>query len=176
MRTNAAGPGRGPLPPVLSIVGKSDSGKTTLLERLIPALAARGLRVGALKHDAHDYETDTPGKDSHRLRSAGARATAVASATKISLVETWDREPALYDIVARYFPDVDLVLTEGYKRGPAPKIEVVRAARSTEGICTPDELVAVVTDVDVDFGVPRVALDDVEAVAEVVVGWLEAQR
>jgi molybdopterin-guanine dinucleotide biosynthesis protein MobB len=168
-----ASPGR---IPVLSVVGKSDSGKTTLLERLISELVRRGLAVGTLKHDAHDYDIDTPGKDSYRHRAAGAATSAVASGTKITMIASWDAEPSLFDLVDRYFDDVDLVLTEGYKSGPAPKIEVVRSARSTEPLCTPDELVLLVTDGELGMGVPTVGLDDVEGVADAVEAWLAIER
>lgn len=162
--------------PVLSVVGKSDSGKTTLLERLIAELVERGLKVGTLKHDAHDYDIDTPGKDSFRHRAAGAAVSAVASDTKITMVASWGAEPSLSDLVDRYFDDVDLVLTEGYKSGPAPKIEVVRSARSTEPLCAPEELVLLVTDADLDMGAPTVALDDIEGVADAVEAWLAEER
>lgn len=162
--------------PVLSVVGKSDSGKTTLLEGLIAELVERGLAVGTLKHDAHDYDIDTPGKDSYRHRAAGAAKSAVASKTKITMVGSWDAEPSLFDLVDSYFADVDLVLTEGYKSGPAPKIEVVRSARSTEPLCAPDELVLLVTDAGLDLGVPTVALNDIEGVADAVEAWLAEER
>jgi molybdopterin-guanine dinucleotide biosynthesis protein MobB len=162
------------VPKVISIIGKGGSGKTTLLERLIPELGRRGLTVGVLKHDSHNHETDTPGKDTYRLRLAGAPVTALASPRRITMIETWQEEPALPEVVDRYFDGVDLVLTEGYKSGPAPKIEVVRRERSEEPLCGRGEPLLLVTDTELDLGVPRVGLDDVAAIADAVIRWLEA--
>jgi molybdopterin-guanine dinucleotide biosynthesis protein B len=160
------------MPKVISIVGKGGSGKTTLLERVLPVLAARGLVIGVVKHDAHDHETDTPGKDTYRLRQAGAAVTALVSPRRVTSIETFSEEPSLDDVVREHFAGMDLVLTEGYKSGPAPKIEVVRRDRSSEPICGPEELLLLVTDVDLDVGVPRVGLDDVEAVARTILEWM----
>jgi molybdopterin-guanine dinucleotide biosynthesis protein B len=157
--------------PVVSIVGKGDSGKTTFLEKLIRELASRGVRVATVKHHVHDYDIDVPGKDSWRHAKAGAVATMVSSPEKFSLIRHVDTEFTLPDL-ARIAHDsqCDLLLTEGYKREGVNRVEVSRAARSDELICTPEEMIALVTDNDaVSYdGVPRFGLDDAAGVADLV--------
>jgi len=154
--------------PIISVVGRSDVGKTTLLEKLIPELKRRGYRVATVKHHAHPgFEIDRPGKDSWRHAQAGSDHVVIAAPDKVASIRRVDREPTL-DEIAATITDVDIILTEGYKRTDKPKIEVIRAARSPEPICVPDELVAVVSDVDPPFDVPRFDLDDVSGLADLI--------
>ena len=122
--------------PILSVVGKSDSGKTTLLEGLIRELKQRGYRVGTIKHDAHSFEIDVPGKDSWRHAQAGSDHVVISSPLRVASIRRVEREPQLEELAAG-MTDVDIILTEGYKRGNAPKIEVSRRARSSTLICRP---------------------------------------
>ena len=155
-------------PPIISIVGRSDVGKTTLLEKLIPELKRRGYRVATVKHHAHPgFEIDQPGKDTWRHARAGSDHVVIAAPDKVASIRRVDREPTL-DEIAATITDVDIILTEGYKRADKPKIEVVRAARSSEPICTPDELLAIVSDVDVSFDIPRFDLDDVRGLVDLI--------
>ncbi len=166
--------------PVVSIVGRTNSGKTTLIERLIPELRARGYRVGTVKHHHHgDFEADTPGKDSWRHARAGAAAVALSSRARLAVFKSVEKEPSLDEIVARYLDGMDIVLTEGFKEGEKPKIEVVRRARGEPPLCTDrDHLVALATDDvphavqewGVKFGVPVFALDAPAAIADFVEG------
>jgi len=112
--------------PIISIVGRSDSGKTTLIERLVPELARRGYRVGTVKHDVHGFDIDHPGKDSYRHFQSGSAVTVISSPTKVAMVRKVSNELRLDEIVHRYLADVDLVLTEGYKQENKLKIELVR--------------------------------------------------
>ncbi|MGB9775273.1 MAG: molybdopterin-guanine dinucleotide biosynthesis protein B [Anaerolineae bacterium] len=153
--------------PVISIVGKSGVGKTTLLEKLIPELKRRGYRVATVKHDVHGFEIDRPGKDTWRHAQAGSDHVVIASPNRIAHIQRLERELTLPEIVAT-IQDVDIVLTEGYKRGPAPKIEVSRAERSRELLCTPEELVAIATDQPYDLDVPQFGLDDVAGLADLI--------
>ncbi len=155
------------MPPVVSIVGKSGVGKTTLLEKLIPELKRRGYRVATVKHDVHGFEIDHPGKDTWRHAQAGSDHVVIASPNRIAHIQRLERELTLPEIVAT-IQDADIVLTEGYKRGPAPKIEVSRAERSRELICTPEELVAIATDQPYDLDVPQFGLDDVAGLADLI--------
>lgn len=155
------------MPPVISIVGKSGVGKTTLLEKLIPELKRRGYRVATVKHDVHGFEIDQPGKDTWRHARAGSDHVVIASPNRIAHIQKLDRELTLPEIVATIH-DADIVLTEGYKRGPAPKIEVSRAERSRELICAPEELVAIATDHPYDLDVPQFGLDDVVGLADLI--------
>ncbi len=157
--------------PIVSIVGKGDSGKTTFLEKLIRELTRRGVRVATAKHHVHDHEIDTPGKDSWRHARAGAVTTMVSSPEKFSLVRSVEREMTLPEIerVAAY-ADCDILLTEGYKREGLNRIEVSRLARSDELVCGPGEAFALVTDNPaVACGdAPVFALDDAAGVADLI--------
>jgi len=113
--------------PIISIVGRSDSGKTTLIERLVPELSRRGYRVGTVKHDVHGFDIDHPGKDSYRHFQAGATATVISSPEKAALVRKVPVELRLDEIVSNYLSDMDIVLTEGFKQENKLKIELVRA-------------------------------------------------
>ena len=157
--------------PVVSVVGKGDSGKTTFLEKLIRELTARGVRVATVKHHVHDYDIDTPGKDSWRHARAGARTTMVCSPEKFAMIREIEVEPTLPEIaVMAAETGCDILLTEGYKREGVNRIEISRRARSDELICTPDQMLALVTDNDeLGFdGVPRFGLDDHAAVADLI--------
>ncbi|MBE2277945.1 MAG: molybdopterin-guanine dinucleotide biosynthesis protein B [Rhodobacteraceae bacterium] len=113
---------------VYGIMGWSASGKTTLIERLIPLFVARGLRVSTVKHVHHEVDLDSPGKDSWRHRNAGAEEVILASRQRLALMrEHRGAEPPLTEVLARLAP-VDLVLVEGYKRDTHPKVELWRAA------------------------------------------------
>ena len=149
---------------VLGILAHVDSGKTTLLEKLIPLLRARGLKVGVIKHDGHDFTPDVPGTDSFRLREAGAEGVAVFSGQRYLLTEAFRlTEQDLLALFERH--GYDLVLMEGFKESGWPKIEVVRSAISNEPASF--EPLAVVGDVPgADF-----ALDEPEALAD----WIAAQ-
>ena len=155
--------------PVISIVGASESGKTTFLEKLIPELAARGYRVGAVKHDAHGFEMDREGKDTWRLRRAGAQVIAISSPDQFASIRRTDREMSLEEIAGRFFWTEDILITEGFKREHYPKIEVFRSALEPKPICGPgDNLIAIVSDDTVDMQVPGFSSTDWRAVAEFI--------
>lgn len=155
---------------IISIVGKTKSGKTTLIEKLIPALEQRGVRVGTIKHDVHRFDMDRPGKDTYRHFKAGARAVLIASPDKLALQKRLSAQVTLDELAGQYMDDVDLVLTEGYKSEDKPKIEVFRKQEHDAPLCGPgDNLAAVVTDDDVDVDCPVFGLDDVVAVAEFII-------
>jgi molybdopterin-guanine dinucleotide biosynthesis protein B len=157
-------------PPIIPFVGKSGTGKTTFLEKLLPALVARGLRVAVVKHDVHGFELDQPGKDSYRLRQAGAARVAISSPQQFALIGQVEEELPLEELARRYLGDVDLVLAEGYKRSELRKVEVCRAARSSELLCAPEELLAVVSDLRFDLSCPQFGLDDAAGVADLLAG------
>ena len=124
------------MPPIVSIVGQSESGKTTLIEKLIPLLTQRGYRIGTIKHTHHAVDIDRSGKDSARHRTAGAETVMLASPGRIAMFKATASESL--DGLIRYFDDVDLLITEGYKRENKPKIEVLRAAVGSELLCRDD--------------------------------------
>ena len=163
-------------PALVCAVGKSGSGKTTLLEALIPELRALGLRVGAVKHDAHQFDIDVPGKDSWRLGHAGAEAYLVDSPAKLAFVAELDGEARLADLVVRFFTGVDIVVVEGHKLQAPYKIEVFRrAAGHGRPLCAPGEALAMVSDVEVDHE-NVFALDDAAGLARFLAGRLDQLR
>lgn len=122
--------------PIISIVGKTNSGKTTLIEKIIPELKKRGYRVGAIKHDVHQFEIDHEGKDTWRMTAAGANTVIIASAKKMGMVKKLDREYHLDEISGWLIRDVDIIITEGFRKQDKPKIEVTRTG---ELLCTRDD-------------------------------------
>ena len=153
--------------PIVSVVGKSGSGKTTFLEKLLPELKRRGYRVATVKHDIHGFDIDHPGKDTWRHAQAGADAVVISSPWRIALIQRLDEEMTL-DEIAGYVRGVDIIITEGYKRGDKPKIEISRRARSTELICDEEELIAIVTDQTFPLNVPHFDLEDAAGVADLL--------
>ncbi|MBI1920631.1 MAG: bifunctional molybdenum cofactor guanylyltransferase MobA/molybdopterin-guanine dinucleotide biosynthesis adaptor protein MobB [Geobacter sp.] len=156
----------------LSFVAKSGTGKTTLLEKVISELKGRGYRIGAIKHDAHRFDIDHPGKDSHRLAAAGADTMLISSPEKLALVKKHAEAPPIEELLATYFGDVDIVLTEGFKKSGLPKIELHRKERSPTLICRGEEhdpsLIAVASDEPLELDVPVLDLNDPSAVADFV--------
>jgi molybdopterin-guanine dinucleotide biosynthesis protein B len=156
---------------IIGLAGWSGSGKTTLLARLIPCLVARGLKVSTLKHAHHGFDVDLPGKDSHRHRMAGASEVLVASANRWALVHELrgEAEPAFPALLRRLSP-VDLVVIEGYKREQHPKLEVYRAANG-KPLMHPEDpgIVAIASDTPLPAKIPVVRLDDIEAIADIVI-------
>ena len=152
--------------PVYSFIAKSGTGKTTLIEKLIPELKSRGLRVAVMKHDAHEFDVDKPGKDSWRMTHAGADVTVIASATHSAVMEN---RPVPADELLKGIRDVDVILTEGYQQGPWKKIGVHRAASGNVLPVISDRYIAVVADGDVDVPAPHIGLDDVKSLADFIV-------
>ncbi|MGQ9667990.1 MAG: molybdopterin-guanine dinucleotide biosynthesis protein B [Anaerolineae bacterium] len=136
--------------------------------KVIRELKRRGYRVGTIKHDAHDFEMDRAGTDTWRHAQAGSDHVVISSPHKVASIRKVEREASLWEL-AETMTDVDIILTEGYKRGPAPKIEVSRRERSSELICSPAELIAVVSDQHFDIPVPQFDLDDAVGVVDLIV-------
>ena len=155
---------------VVAFVAKSNTGKTTLLEQVIKELKNRGYKVGAIKHDAHSFNIDHPGKDSHRLTAAGADTMLITSPEKLALIKRHEAAPPLEEVVATYFSDMDIVLTEGFKMSSLPKIEVHRQERSPTLLCRGEHhdpmLVAVASDEALNLDVPVLDLNDIKAVTD----------
>ncbi|MCB8814805.1 molybdopterin-guanine dinucleotide biosynthesis protein B [Desulfosporosinus shakirovi] len=154
--------------PVISIVGgKSNSGKTTLLVKIIRAAKGRGWRVATLKHDVHGFEMDQPGKDTWHHAQAGADIVAISSPHKIAIMESVSEDLPLDEVIAR-IQGVDVIFTEGYKRGNKPKIEVFRSAVHQGLLTKPEELIAIASDVSFDNGIPCFGLDDAEGICDLI--------
>jgi molybdopterin-guanine dinucleotide biosynthesis protein B len=154
--------------PIVCVIGRSKSGKTTLLEKLIPEFKRRGYRIATIKHHVHPgIQLDSPGKDTWRHAQAGSDHVIIAAPDKIASIQRVERELTLDELAAR-IRNVDLILTEGYQRSDRPKIEVVRADRSSQPLANPAELVAVVTDLPQLFDCPQFDLDDVAGLADLI--------
>jgi len=163
----------GSVPMIISIVAKSGTGKTTLLEKLLPELKAHGLRVGVLKHHSHLSSFDVPGKDTHRLAEAGAEVVVGASPVQVAVFRRQPGSADLDAVIREHFIGMDLVLTEGYKRGSYPKIEVHRSERSNELLCDVNEILALVTDHPWNLPVPQFDLDDAVGFADFLVRYVK---
>ena len=156
----------------VSFVAKSGTGKTTMLEKVIARLKERGYRVGVVKHDAHRFDIDHPGKDSYRLTAAGADIMLISSPEKLAMVKKHAEAPSIEEILSTYFTDVDIVLTEGFKKSSMPKIELHRKERSATLLCRGEEfdptLVAVASDERLELDVPVLDLNDPLQVADFI--------
>lgn len=155
--------------PIVSIVGKSNSGKTTLIEKLIPELMKRGYKVATIKHNVHGFDIDHEGKDSWRHKKAGAQTTVIASADRVALIEDLDHDHSLDEIRDKYIKGADIILSEGFKGNPFPKIEIFRSELKRELLCKKeDNLLAVVSDVILDIGVPCLDINDITGIADLI--------
>ncbi|MFQ5925034.1 MAG: molybdopterin-guanine dinucleotide biosynthesis protein B [Dehalococcoidia bacterium] len=162
--------------PVVSIVGKSNAGKTTLVERLVAELKGRGYRVATIKHVHRDFELDQSGKDSWRHAQSGSDAVVISSPRKIALIKPGDHDASIEEVLRLIGEDFDIVLSEGFKRGSAPKIEVHRKELKEGLLCPPEELLAIVSDEPLDADVPQFPWDDVSAIASFIEERLIAKR
>jgi molybdopterin-guanine dinucleotide biosynthesis protein B len=158
---------------IIGLAGWSGSGKTTLLTKVIPRIVAHGLTVSTLKHAHHDFDIDVPGKDSHAHRLAGATEVLVGSSRRWALMHELrsEPEPPLAVLLQKLSP-VDIVLIEGYKAEPHPKLEVYRSVLGVPLLAPNDpSIVAIASDVDLPGAkVPVVHLDDADFIADVLIG------
>jgi molybdopterin-guanine dinucleotide biosynthesis protein B len=158
--------------PLFGIAGWSNSGKTTLIEKLARHFAERGLRVASIKHTHHKFDIDAPGSDTQRHRLAGAAETAIVSGSRVAIIEEIDAagEPSLEAVAARLRP-ADIILVEGFKSADIPKIEVRRAAVASEKLlATSDpQVLAIAADYEVEgHGKPVFNLDDTVGIASLI--------
>jgi len=163
---------------VFGIAGWSGSGKTTLLEKLIPALTARGLKVAVIKHAHHGFDIDKPGKDSYRHREAGAVEVLLSCSDRWALMHERrdEAEPTLAELLGHLSP-CDLVLIEGFKEEPVPKLEVYRPAHSKPPLFGErDDIVGIATDGEVQTSLPVLPLNDIAAIADFVMNSLDLQE
>ncbi len=155
--------------PIVSFIGKKKSGKTTVVLGVIQELRSRGYRVAALKHDTHGFDIDVPGTDSYRFREIGAEVVGIASPDKYVWLNTIQEERPLGELARQIREPVDLIITEGFKKQDAPKIEVSRRARSTELVSSPDEVIGIASDQSFPtYPVPQYALDDFRGLADLI--------
>ena len=155
------------LPPIISVVGDSGSGKTTIIEKTVQELTDRGYRVGVVKHHVHGgFDVDKPGKDTWRMAQAGAGAVALVSPNKMFVVKNTTDEMSLLE-VAQMMADVDLIITEGFRSEIHAKILVV-GSELDELPPVSEEVVAVVTDSNEDFGIDSIKLNEFAALCDLI--------
>jgi molybdopterin-guanine dinucleotide biosynthesis protein MobB len=155
--------------PVVSVVGKSNSGKTTLVEKMIGELVRRGYRVATIKHNRHGFEIDHEGKDSWRHKQAGARTTVIASPHRVAVVEDVWEDFDIGELVDRYIREADIVLSEGFKKNPFPKIEVNRREMKQDLLCSiEDNLFAIASDRALMAGVPCLDINDISGLVDII--------
>jgi molybdopterin-guanine dinucleotide biosynthesis protein B len=155
------------MPVIISVVGNTGSGKTTLIVKLVGEFKKRGYKIGTIKHAHHGFDLDKKGKDSYKHKTAGADAVMLVGPEKIALIKN---EPEIRLAgLEKYFSDMDLVLAEGFKRENNPKIEVFRSEGGAEPLCIKENLIAFVTDSDITLSAPKFGLNDIEKLAEMVI-------
>lgn len=159
--------------PIISIVGYSDAGKTTLVEKLVPELKKKGYRVGTIKHTEHESNFDTKGKDSWRHFAAGADAVVTASAGKTVIIRKSDNQPgdshSQLSLLEKHLSDMDVIIAEGFKNAGFPKVEVFRSQAHEAPICRNDKtLIAVVTDDEITLDVPVFGLEESERLSDFI--------
>ncbi|MEA1959335.1 MAG: molybdopterin-guanine dinucleotide biosynthesis protein B [Chloroflexota bacterium] len=162
--------------PVVSIVGQAKSGKTTLIEKLIPELKSRGYRVATVKHTHQDLELDTPGKDSWRYARTGSDAVVISTPKKLALIESLEQDASIKDVIRLIGADFDILLVEGFHDAHVPKIEVHRAKTGKELRCSTEEIKAIVTDEHFDVDLPQFTLDDTAGIIDFIESRIVGKR
>ncbi len=162
--------------PIISIVGKSESGKTTLLESLISELQRRGYKVAIIKHSVEDFELDTVRKDTWRFSQAGSEISAISSGQKLAIFKNMEHDFSPQELSYFISWDYDLILTEGFKQSSYPKIEVHRKEQGRDLVSPPQQLLAVVTDEPLEVDVPQFTRDETQKIADLIEKAMLAQR
>ena len=158
----------GKTPPIISVVGRTDSGKTMFIVKLVAELKKRGYRVATIKHSGDRLDIDHPGKDTWRHARAGADTVLLVSGCRVAIFKKYRTEPGLDDIATSFLEDADIVITEGFKKEAKPKIEVVGKGAGADLLCSREELLAVVGETENDLDVPVFGADDAKGVAELL--------
>jgi molybdopterin-guanine dinucleotide biosynthesis protein B len=164
------------MPPIVSIVGRAKSGKTTLIEKLIGELKSRGYRVATIKHTPQGMSLDKPDKDSWRHLNAGSEATAIGSPDRVMLIKPVTQDPSLDEIVRFLGEDYDIILVEGFKQDSAPKIEVHRKEAGPP-LDAVRKLIAVATDEPLEVKTRQFSLQDIKGLADLLEkGFIQPQQ
>ncbi len=164
--------------PVISFIGSSGAGKTGVMEKVVTELKRRSIRVAVIKHSHHDsFEFDKDGKDSRRYTAAGAETVIVSGPQEMILMQKTGRDTNLDELTRLIDPDIDLILTEGFKNAATPKIEIHRKTVEPELLAEPEQLLAVVTDEKLKVKVPQfdAAKDNTAALTDLIEKWLSEQ-
>lgn len=158
-------------PVLLAISGVKNSGKTTLIEKILPKLKKAGYKVATVKHDGHDFECDIEGTDTYKHRKAGAFGTAIFSKNKFMVIK--EQQGTKEEELISYFSEADIIILEGFKYSDYPKIEIVRKENSAESVCKKETLLAIATDID-DFesSVDTVDLNDINSIVNLIIEYI----
>lgn len=159
---------------IIGIAGYSNSGKTTLIERLIPLLVRHGLRIGTVKHHGESSPFDTPGKDTYRHRQAGALITVGISPVEMAVFENVTKEEPLIETISRYMHDIDICIVEGFKSENIPKIEIVTGGNDMPPRYTHDRwVIAVISKEQLSCPMPLFSPDNPGAIADFIVSFAD---
>lgn len=158
------------MPLILQIAGYSNSGKTTVAEELVRKFAEKGFKVGVIKHDVHGFEMDQPGKDTYRYRQAGGMKVGILGPGKGAILI--EREVTLEEVFA-FYEDMDLILVEGFKTRPFPRIEVVRGEIYQKPFSPPETLVAVVSDLTLEVDCPVFGFGEMEELFQYLLTYFQ---
>ncbi|MCR5666735.1 MAG: molybdopterin-guanine dinucleotide biosynthesis protein B [Eubacterium sp.] len=161
--------------PVLAFSAKSGTGKTTYIEKLICLLKEKGLSLGVIKHDAHKFQIDKPGKDSYRFSAAGADKVLITSQTKTALIEQHQSSYS-YDEMIQMIDNVDLIITEGYKHGEQKKFELLRKGHSETPLANPVNLLGYVSDFDIETDLPVFNINKPEEILPFIVDYINSYK
>lgn len=165
---------------IFAVSGVKNSGKTTLICRLLEIFSERGMKVAVIKHDGHDFDADVPGTDTYKQFHAGAYGTAVVSSEKYMIVKR--QKDVSEGQLMELFPEADMILLEGFKHCPYPKIEVVRKGNSAKSVCGGYNLLAIATNLPPEElerdqeEIPLLPLDEPEKVAEFIQKHMAEKR
>lgn len=154
--------------PTVTLVGKSGVGKTYVMTRIIAELKRRGYRVATLKHSHHSIDLDVEGKDSWQYAQAGSDTVAISAPHMFTVMAQADRDIGLAEILRLIGPDFDIILAEGWKQSNAAKIEVHRRETGSDMVCEPSDLLAIVTDEQLDMSIPQYAPDDATGIVDLI--------
>lgn len=155
---------------ILAISGKKNSGKTTLIEKLIPILSGRGIRTAIVKHDGHSFDADVKGKDTYRFFHAGACGTAIFDSQKYMVVK---KESVSEEFLMKFFADADLLILEGFKWTDWPKFEIVRKGISETHICKEESIIGILSDFGYSVrGIPSYNLNDTQKIADIIENYV----
>lgn len=158
-------------PVVFAVSGVKNSGKTTLIEKIIPKLKEHGLKVATIKHDGHDFEGDVEGTDTYKHKRAGAYGTAIFSKNKFMIIK--DQEDTLEEELMLYFKDSDVIILEGFKYSDYPKLEIVRKGNSEYSVCRKETLLGIVSDMDIKVeGIKILDLNDIDKIADFLLKYI----
>lgn len=163
---------------IIVICGVKNSGKTTLITKLIPKFTSLGYKVATIKHDGHDFDADVEGTDSYKHKQAGAYGTAVFSKNKFMVVKE-QKETDESELI-KLFPEADIIFLEGFKNSVYPKVEIVRKGNSCESVCNKDNLIAIASDIEnneknLDLENKIIDLNNIDKIVEKIIQYIEVK-